>query len=327
VSTIASVLRRQFLAPPLDDVMFATRGFHTHDHAARDLLELSARQFLIGFEFVMESQDTAEAVARLETLEREFRGFAYEGAGMAVGILDALHPGLRPGTRAEEFLRDGGKGATHIYMAYIGIGIAVSRLPRPLRARAIPDITKMPDEPALSWYIWDGYGFERAFYNPKKWIVQKRTEKGPFAWKPTSYVKRAIDQGIGRVLWFYEGASVTDVAALVGTFPAERRADLWSGVGTAASYAGGVDASGLEQLKQLSGRYQAELALGAVLAMKARVLADTVSDHSELAAKVLCGSDPVTAAFLTNTAAIDLPPDGEVPAYEEFRRRIRENFE
>jgi hypothetical protein len=323
VSTVIGALRRQLLTPPLEDVLFSTRGFHTHDERARDILEMSGRQFVIGFEFAVESKDTAEVVARLETLEQQYRGFAYEGAAMALSLLDGLHRGVR-GRHCEDFL-SAGRGAAHIYMAYLGLGFAQARLPKPLRRRAIPDISKLPDHPTLSWMIWDGYGFHQAFFDPEPWI-KKQYVGTRYPWQPVAYVNRAIDHGIGRAIWFYVGASVEAAAALVETFPEARRADLWSGVGLAATYAGGVDTAGLGRLRSLAVGYEQEISLGAVLAAKARVLADTVTDHTETAARALCDSSAAAAAAITDKVIIDLPPDGAVPAYEVFRERIREQF-
>lgn len=322
MTTILGALRRKAMTPPLDDVLFSKRGFRTSDEAARDLLEMSGRQFVIGYGFAMESADTREAVTMLQTLEHDFLGFAYEGAAMALALRDALRPGPR-GRRNEDFLRTG-RGAAHIYMAYLGIGFALARLPRMLWSRALPDVSRLPDHPTLAWFIWDGYGFHQAFFNPKKWINQQHVGTS-YPW-PTRYVNRAIDHGIGRALWFYNGGNVEGVAKMINDFPSPRHADLWSGAGLAASYAGGTGADGLRALKDLAGTHHAEVALGAVLGIKARVLADTVNPHTEVASEVLCGMTAAEAAEITNRVVIDLPPDGDVPAYEVFRDRIRQHF-
>jgi hypothetical protein len=323
MTTLLGALRRKVLTPPLDDVLFSTRGFHPHDEAARDLLEMSGRQFVVGFGFAMESADSAEAVTRLETLDQPFLGFAYEGAAMALALRDALRPGPR-GRRNEDFLSSG-RGAAHLYMAYLGIGFTLGRLPRMLWKRALPDVSRLPDHPTLSWFIWDGYGFHQAFFDPEKWI-SRQFVGNDYPWQ-VSYVNRAIDHGIGRALWFYNGAHVESVAASINEFPVARRADLWSGAGLAATYAGGVGEEDLKLLHQTAGPYGAEVSLGAVLAVKARVLADTVTAHTETATATLCGMSAVDAAEITNQVVIDLPPDGEVPAYEVFRDRIRRRFQ
>lgn len=320
MTTTLGALRHRLMTPPLGEVEFRTRRFHAHDPAAQLLLELCGRQLVMGFGFAMESTGTAETVTRLETLERGFRGFAYEGAAMAMALRDALRPGAR-GRRNEDLLGSD-RGAAHIYLGYIGIGLALARLPRFLWARALPDLSRLPEHPTLSWFIWDGYGFHQAFFDPARWIGAQHVGGG-YPW-PAEYVNRAIDQGIGRALWFYHGAGVESAAEAVARFPRRRQGDLWSGLGLAASYAGGVGADGLSRLTELAGPYRAEVFLGAVLALQARVRADTVTAHSTLAAEVICGMPAVEAAGITDRVAVDLPPDREVPAYEVLRERIRQ---
>jgi len=48
------------------------------------------------------------------------------------------------------------------------------------------------------------------------------------------------DQGIGRAMWFVGGTDVELVATMIDKFPDHRRADLYSGAGLAATYAGGA---------------------------------------------------------------------------------------
>jgi Protein of unknown function (DUF1702)/Family of unknown function (DUF5987) len=320
MATILGALRKHFFSPPLDDVLFAKRGFDIRSDATQQLLEMSGRQLIVGFEFAIEAAAPQDAVERLEMLEPQFQGFAYEGAAMAFSIRDAVRPGRR-GRLTEQFLSSG-RGAAHIYMAYIGIGFALARLPRRLWPRAVPDISKLPDHPALSWFIWDGFGFHQAFFDPRTWIEGERSGQ-VYRWFSTpAYIPRAIDQGIGRAIWFYRNADVDRIAATVERFPEARRADLWSGVGVAATYAGGIDQDGLRRLLELGARHRSELALGAVLGAKARVLAGVATSHTDIATRALCDRPAAAAAEITNVVAIDLPPDGSEPAYEAFRRRI-----
>jgi enediyne biosynthesis protein E2 len=320
MATILGTLRKYLLSPPLDDVLFAKRGFDVRDDATQRLLETSGRHLIVGFEFAIEAANPQEAVERIEMLESQFQGFAYEGAAMAFSIRDAIRPGRR-GHLTGQFLSSG-RGAAHIYMAYIGIGFALARLPERLWPRAVPDISKLPDHPALSWFIWDGYGFHKAFFDPLTWIERRRSGE-IYRWFSTpAYIPRAIDQGIGRAIWFYHDADVERIAATVAHFPKARQADLWSGVSLAATYAGGIDQSGLRRLLEFGACYRSELALGAVLAAKARVLAGVATTHTEAATRILCDRSAQDAAEITNVAAVDLPPDGSEPAYEVFRRRI-----
>jgi hypothetical protein len=319
MATTVGVLRKRLLSPPLAEILFSTRGFHAADPDARARLEKSARQLLVGYECAMESTGTAEAVSRLETLDHRFLGFSYEGAAMALAIRDMLGPG-RAARRIEDFLA-AELPATHVYLAYLGIGMALPRVPRVLWRRAFPDLTTLPEPRCLAWLIWDGYGFHQAFFAPRKWIGQQYVARD-HPW-PAEGVNRAIDGGIGRALWFFHGADVAAVARTVGAFPATRQGDLWGGVGLAATYAGGVGADDLRRLVASAGSHRPDVAGGMVMAATARVIGGDVVPHNDLAAEVLGGITVEEAAALAHRAGTGLPQDAHFPTYAEFRARIR----
>ena len=113
----------------------------------------------------------------------------------------------------------------------------------------------------------------------------------PYPWQGSpQYFLRAVDQGIGRALWFIHGAQALDVAAAVASFAEHRRPDLWSGVGLAATFAGGCDTAGLATLRRAAGGYHGELAQGSVFAAKARDYAGFVPPHSDDAAARCAGA-------------------------------------
>src|SRR5205823_3270933 len=146
----------------------------------------------------------------------------------------------------------------------------MARLPRPLWKNILPELSGVPYHPTMSWLAVDGYGFDRAYFDTRRW-VDELTEPEPYPWADRpDYFPRAFDQGVGRALWFINGGDPRAVAAAVQRFPERRRPDLWSGVGLAATFAGGSDRTGLAELRRASGPHHAELALGVVFAVKAR---------------------------------------------------------
>jgi enediyne biosynthesis protein E3 len=140
------------------------------------------------------------------------------------------------------------------------------------------------------------------------------------------YGCRAFDQGLGRSLWFVDGADIDRVAATIARFASYRRADLWSGVGLAASYAGGVEASSMSALRQSAGGYWPDLALGAAFAAKARQRAGIIVKHTEVACQILCGMSSDIAARITDEALNSVAGDGEEPAYEIWRTLVRDQL-
>lgn len=317
--TFLGSLRRLLLTPKLRDVTFESRGFPAPRSAATERLEAIPQSVICGFEWGIEARDQWEVERRLDMVEPELRGFAYEGAAMACTVRDAMRGGR--GTRARDLLL--GPGHRHIFLTYIGIGFAMARLPRPAWKKVIPDLSGSPYHPTMSWLAVDGYGFDRAYFHTRRWVDEQYVPaRYPWAGSP-DYFPRAVDQGIGRALWFIHGAQPAGVAATVGRFAEHRRADLWSGVGLAATFAGGCEPQGLADLRRASGAHWAELALGVVFAVKARTHASFVPAHTEITAAALADLSVDAAVEIADSTAVDPNESGPVPPYEVWRDRIR----
>jgi hypothetical protein len=317
-------LRQYVLAPKLSAVTFAERGFPGAGAPATERLEAIPQAVVCGFEWGIAGRDLWDVERRLELVEPEQRGFAYEGAAMAFAVRDAMAGGSGKLTRALLL----GPGAPHVLLTYIGIGFAMARLPRPLWRKIIPDLTGSPYYPTMSWLAVDGYGFDLAYFHTGRYVDEQRVPP-PYPWEGSpEYFPRAVDQGIGRALWFINGADPAAVAAAVDKFAEERRADLWSGVGLAATFAGGCSAEGLARVRESAGEHAPQLGVGVVFAIKAREFACHIPEHSALAAEHLAGlsvSDAVAIADRTEADAGE-PADGTVPLYEQWRSRIRAHF-
>jgi enediyne biosynthesis protein E2 len=326
MSTVLGSVRRLVLAPALAEVSFARRGFPAAGSPVAARLEAIPQAVVCGFEWGMDAHDLWEIERRLDLVEPEMRGFAYEGATMACTVLDAMRGGR--GTRTRDLLR--GPGAVHIFLAYIGIGFAMSHLPRPLWKRVVPDLSGSPYHPTMSWLAVDGYGFDKAYFETSRWVDgQWRPQAYPWQGYPT-YFPRALDQGIGRALWFMHGGMVDDVASAVARFAATRRADLWSGVGLAATFAGGCDHDGLVALRRLAREqdiaHEAHLAVGAVFAAKARMFSGHLPDHCDAAVRALADLSAAAASDLADSAVQRDVGTREEPTYETWRRQIRTQF-
>lgn len=313
-------LRQFVLAPKLSAVTFAERGFPGAGSAATPRLEAIPQAVVCGFEWGIAARDLWEVERRLELVDVEQRGFAYEGAAMAFAVRDSMAGGSGKLTR--ELLL--GPAAPHVLLTYIGIGFAMAKLPRPLWRKIIPDLTGSPYYPTMTWLAVDGYGFDLAYFDARRYVDEQRVP-APYPWEGRpDYFPHAVDQGIGRALWFMNGAEPAAVSAAVERFPVERRADLWSGVGLAATFAGGASAEGLATLRASAGEYWSHLGQGVVFAVKARDFAGHTPEHSALAAEVLAGlsvTDAVAIADQTEAESGDTQDD--VPVYEQWRTRIR----
>lgn len=269
-------------------------------------LETIVETFLGGFQSALGGKPLAAA-----EIDRELQGFWLEGAAMGVVLLDRLLPWRAP--RWPALLSEA--GPAQIYMLHVGAGWAMARLPGEVAK------TLARHDPVLRWLLLDGYGFHEGFFHPERSMGGQ-----PHPRRVWGYARRAFDQGLGRSMWFASGAEVRAIAAAIGNFAPERRGDLWSGVGLAATYAGWAEDADLALLRALAGPFLPQLAQGASFAAKARVRAGNLTGYQERACAALCGLGAAEAAALSDAALRDLPGDGAEPSFEVWRRRIQEVF-
>src|SRR5262249_2089269 len=221
-----------------DQATAARRGFAISDPAMRCRLEMIGTTFIRGYHSALEVGPLDELQNCLDFVELEWRGFAYEGAAMALALLDYFTFGRR--NRLAGFLR--GPGDAHKYMVHVGAGWALARMP----ARIGPSLRGL--DPMLRWLSIDGLGFHEGYFHWNKCVdgeARKRRRSG--------YEARAFDQGLGRSLWFVEGGDVDRIQQRICGFHELRRGDLWSGIGLACAYAGALSDQQLVRLRSAAG--------------------------------------------------------------------------
>jgi enediyne biosynthesis protein E3 len=300
-------LRRIFGISPRETT-FARRGFRGSGPEVRRRLEGIGSTFLQGYHAALEEGQPESLALRLGSVESELRGFAFEGAAMGLALLDFLTPWR--GHRLRTFLE--GPGAAHSYMMHVGagwlparLGLGVDRIMRPL-------------DPLLRWLVVDGYGFHEGYFRHRSSVSRQAVPV-----TLDGYARRVYDQGLGRSLWFVEGAEIDRIAVTIASFSTLRQADLWSGIGLACAYAGGRDRASVEAVQIASGSHRGHVALGAAFAAKARQKAGNLASHTEDACRVLCAMSADEAAVLTDDCLDGLADQGDLPAYEVWRARLR----
>lgn len=310
MAALGARLRVRIFGISPEEATFARRGFRGGDVGVRQRLEQIGYSFIRGYNAALEESRPQELEQRLNAVELEFRGFAFEGAAMALALQDTLMPWKR---RFAAFVS--GPGSAHVYMAHVGAGWVLARLRRRLK--------RPPKrlDPLLGWLALDGYGFHEGYFHWPRYVQNRASPN-----RLSGYARRVFDQGLGRSLWFVEGADVARIPATIASFPEPRRADLWSGVGLACAYAGGADKAAIEALRESAGAYLPQAAQGAAFAAGARKRAGNPAAHTDLACRVLCGLSADDAARITDVTLENLPPDGDLPAYEVWRRRIQAHF-
>lgn len=292
--------------------MFGQRKFM---HAKSDIkhhLEQVGLNFIEGFQAAIEENNQLDKLlVHLEKIKPEFRGFAYEGAAMGLALLDRITPWNRQ--RLQHFL-DSEAGA-HTYMIHVGAGWAWARLPSNF------ELGLKSFDPLLGWLLIDGYGFHQGYFYWPKFVTKQVIPRDLSA-----DACKVFDQGLGRSLWFVAGAEPSRIAATIQAYAAPRQADLWSGIGLASAYAGGVDRAALEELRVLAHAYLPQVAQGTAFAAKARQRAGNPSASTELACNVFCKLTLDQAAQVTDSALENLPMDDREPAYAIWRKRIQAYF-
>jgi hypothetical protein len=183
-------------------------------------------------------------------------------------------------------------------------------------------------DPMLMWFVLDGYGFHQAYFRTEQY-VHGQYQDTRFPWPaegPQWYANHAIDQGIGRAVWFVGGTDAEVVAAMIDKFPEERRPDIYSGAGLAATYAGGADEDELRRFYHLAGDHRPQVAQGSAFAAEARIRAGLLVPHTAVATQVFCGLSPEQAAQITHDTRPGPDVEGKLPAHEVWRQRIAGEF-
>lgn len=310
----ALIPRRLFGISP-DETTFARRGFPPAESTVQRHLETAGGAFVTGYNAALAKPRAEELVSELEGIDAMYRGFAYEGAAMGLALLDMVTPWNR--RRFHRFLETP-FGDSHWYMMHVGAGWAVARLPW---ARRNFERAMRRYHPLYGWLMLDGYGFHEGFFFTEQYVRQRIQPR-----RLSPHAARVFDQGLGRSMWFSQGAKPARIADVISRFDPTRQQDLWSGVGLAASYAGGVPRECLELLRTLAGAYEPNLAQGAAFAAKARQRAGNPVPHAETACHVFCRMSAQQAAAITDECLRDLPTDNIEPPYQVWRTRISRVF-
>lgn len=313
-------LRRRVFTPALREVDPERRGFFVWEQDGPGVVVPVGRAFLIGYACMFQEKDGVAAIHRISRqVPAQWRGFAMEGAAMAATVLGGVVP-----TRRGEFDRFlSAAGERHAYLAYVGLGCALARLPRPLW----PRLGRF--DPLLSPLVLDGYGFHQVFFHTRSTLARQDTGFTLRRWPgdPDDAVQQ-LAQGVGRGLWFVGGGNPEVIAEIIEQWPKSLRHSLWAGVGLAATYAGGRGRPGLEDLAHRSGSYLGWLRQGCAFAAEARVRAGLTTEGTRLAVEVLCDKNVDEVAAITYKMR---PPaegidGGGLHFYEEWRKQVAERL-
>ncbi|MFS0836972.1 DUF1702 family protein [Paenibacillus sp. 1P03SA] len=226
------------------------------------------RAFLSGSNWALKPvPGTLRLRYRLESsFEPFYKGFAYEGTGMGLGVKSALFPSS--GKRFEAYIHQLSPG--YLYQYYVGLGWYLT-IRHGFRYRAYKRWMRQL-HPRYAPIVFDGVGFKTALFHYKKnkQIIQK-FRHFPFSCQRVCY------QGLGRCLWFLTEFDLQKTAAELENLPAEFRNDAYSGVGLAAAYSFFDEiAFAARTDKQIPVQYRPAFRQGLAFGWEARRLQDPV---------------------------------------------------
>lgn len=155
------------------------------------------------------------------------------------------------------------------------------------------------------WMAVDGYGCHAAYF---RWPDVIEKQKIPECLDEIG--QKAFDQGVGRGIWLMGAADPKTINRIVCSFPYERRADMWSGIGMMIGMWGADDSTDMRRFLLASKRWRPWLQLGVAFSTLARHQAGKMMDYTKDACHVICKSDDVEALEVATKSleALDGPP-------------------
>lgn len=309
-------LFRRLLAIRPEEASFAARGFKASDPVLSGKLEAMLGAFIAGYNLALSTSDPAKLADRLHNgFDSHHVGFAFEGVGLYLAMLDLLLPGKS--NRLAKFMT--GAGREHDYIIAVGAGFAIARLPWGLR---VQDKYLKTLDPFIAWCVPCGHGFHDGFFKHTHFV--DAVQEPPSSLSPLG--KQLFDSGLGRALWWVKCGNPRGIASAIGRFPEARQPELWAGIGIASAYAGGVGATELLNLRDLAGLYQSDFLSGLPFAARLRQKAGNYSDTTELACSVLLGRSTNDTADMAEAAAdavrAQVRGEGITAAYDLVRRHL-----
>ena len=304
--------RRLVFGAPLRLAFLVHRADRGGGEDVRRHLDGALRSFVDAYMMTLDDEDAERVAGRLARLPDLVRGFAYEGAGAALTVLDRFRPAKH--SRFAALVR--GPGAPFAVLLHVGAGLALARV-----SRDIEDDTRGMDA-EMRWLPLDAYGFERGVF------AGVRVVAGGEVPRLSAYGRRAFDQGLGRGLWFREAAHVERIARTIAGLAPERHSDLWSGAGLAIAYAGPNTEASLISLAEAAGPHRPSVRLGVACAAFMRAEGRNPSPNTERASRVLCGLPGERAADAARQIMQALReaqgrPDAAENPYEAFRTALQ----
>ncbi len=205
-------LKTALFAVSHQEASFEVHQFECSNPDVRSNLEAVLRVFIAGYNLALQIEDHKFLVQKLmHDFDSHHVGFALEGAGMCYAMFDLLIPRRTSSLR----LFTDGVGCQHDYIATVGAGFALARVPWGLRFlnRFMEKL-----DPMVAWCVFDGYGFHQGIFHHRQFVEDCMSP--PVDLPP--YARQLFDAGLGRSLWWVKGALPVCIRRAIERFPEAR---------------------------------------------------------------------------------------------------------
>lgn len=190
-----------------------------------------------------------ELISVLNQFESDLRSVAYEGASFAIGMKALKSDNLQ---LWYDFLSKSDQ--IHMHHITIGFGWSFAALNIPFGY-----YNSIIEDNYLFPMILDGYGYYCALFKARRTL---RNKEIPLEFDKCQLC--AFDNGVGRRIWYTTKGNSDDIDTLISSFPIERQENLWSGVGMACMYVGGIDKSIVKELISKADKHHMDFIVGIV---------------------------------------------------------------
>ena len=264
--------------------------------------------FLAVQDVFFNSPEWEKHLSMLESADMEFRSIAYESASMSIALED-----FKQGEQLNlwtQFLSQA--ASAHATQVYVGLGWALAQtLKNPMLY--LPALN-----PMLRYRVLDGYGYYEGVFRRRRTVINQLKLA-----VDDVVASGALDQGLGRSMWYHSRGVFSDAKATIEGFAAERQKDLWRGLGIAIAYVGGCTDDQLFDIFSETRAFQPQLAAGALMAQVSRNESGCVSADTQRTAELWWGINevPLAEALALNRKNELLPN-----AYQNWVAGIEQSF-
>ena len=234
-------------------------GASYSDEVSKKLVQV-LYQSILGYNIAICHTDINAMIEQLESDAMGYQAWRYEGASVALTLLDLSTPWKR---NRWQGLSQRAKDRYPLII-HAGVGVALQRYPWPINI--VSYINRF--DPLYRHMIVDAWGM---FKGLRSQIANKEIHEIPQKIKGDFLA--CHDHGLGRSIWFAQLGNIETIHRIFKTFPTDRQNNLWPGVGLALAYASSdvVDDATLQYLLGLPVKDRIGIGLGITWAADSRV--------------------------------------------------------